>query len=141
LEGLANASTHHPTTSPILAQPSRHLPLHPNTTPRIYPFSTKQSLRHTKKPSPIKKPFPFDGALNVGKKVIVQDTKTIQSYFTRVSQIKEHIEAIGDSVEEVELMMTTLNGLSTSWESFIQGIFSRRKLTKFSRLWEDYTQA
>jgi hypothetical protein len=30
--------------------------------------------------------------------------------------------------------------LPRSWESFIQGICSRRKLTKFSRLWEDCTQ-
>ena len=36
--------------------------------------------------------------------------------------------------------MTTLNGLPNSWESFIQGICSRRKLTKLSRLWEDCTQ-
>ena len=36
--------------------------------------------------------------------------------------------------------MTTLNGLPNSWESFIQGIFSRRKLTKFNRLWEYCTQ-
>ena len=36
--------------------------------------------------------------------------------------------------------MTTLNGLPKYWESFIQGICSRTKLTKFSRLWEDCTQ-
>ena len=36
--------------------------------------------------------------------------------------------------------MTTLNGLPRSWESFIQGICSRRKLTKFSRLWEKCTK-
>jgi hypothetical protein len=41
---------------------------------------------------------------------------------------------------ETELTMTTLNGLPNSWESFIQGIFSRRKLSKFNRLWEDCTQ-
>jgi hypothetical protein len=38
------------------------------------------------------------------------------------------------------MMMTTLNGLPSSWDSFIQGICSRRKLIKFSRLWEDCTQ-
>jgi hypothetical protein len=43
-------------------------------------------------------------------------------------------------VEEDEIMTTTLNGLPNSWESFIQGIFSRINLTKFSRLWEYYTQ-
>jgi hypothetical protein len=35
--------------------------------------------------------------------------------------------------------MTTLNGLPRCWESFIQGICSRRKITKFTRLWEDCT--
>ena len=36
--------------------------------------------------------------------------------------------------------MNTLNGLPRSWESFIQGIFSRKKLVKFSRLWEECSQ-
>jgi hypothetical protein len=64
----------------------------------------------------------------------------IQSYFTRVSQIKENIESIGDSIEEEELVMTTMNGLPRSWNPFIKGICNRRNLTKFSRLWEDCTQ-
>ena len=58
----------------------------------------------------------------------------------RVSQIREQIEAIGDSVEEAKLVMTTMNGLPRSWDPFIKGICSRRKITKFSRLWEDCTQ-
>ena len=36
--------------------------------------------------------------------------------------------------------MTTLNGLPRSQESFIYGIVSRRKLTKFGILWEECTQ-
>jgi hypothetical protein len=35
------------------------------------------------------------------------------------------------------MVMNTLNGLPRSWYAFIQGIFSRRKLPKFSNLWED----
>ena len=73
------------------------------------------------------------------KNVKMQNSELIQSYFTRVSQIKEQIEAIRDSVEEAELVMTTLNGLPRSWDPFIRGICSRKKLTKFSRLWEDCT--
>jgi len=42
------------------------------------------------------------------KSVKMQNSETIQSYFTRVLQIKEQLEAIGDKVEEVELVMTTL---------------------------------
>ena len=43
----------------------------------------------------------------------------MQSYFTRVAQIKEELEVIGDMVEEAEIVMTTLNGLPRDWESFI----------------------
>ena len=63
--------------------------------------------------------------------------ETIQDYFTRVSQIKEQLEAIGDNVEEAEIVMTTLNGIPRTWESFIQGICSEKKLTQFSRLLEE----
>jgi hypothetical protein len=54
------------------------------------------------------------------KNVKMKNAETIQSYFTRVSQIKEKLEAIVDSVEEVEITitveitMTTLNGIPNS---------------------------
>jgi hypothetical protein len=37
-------------------------------------------------------------------------------------------------------MMTTLNDLPRSCDSFIQGICLRRRLIKFSTLWEYFTQ-
>ena len=37
-------------------------------------------------------------------------------------------------------VMTTLNGLPRSWDSFIQGICARRNLISFIRLWEECTQ-
>jgi hypothetical protein len=70
----------------------------------------------------------------------MQKSETIHSYFSKVNQIKEQIESIGDSVEGEEMTMTTLNGLPRSWDAFIQGIFSRKKLPKFSRIWEDCNQ-
>ena len=45
--------------------------------------------------------------------------ESIQDYFSRVSQIKEQLEAIGDKIDEDELVMTALNGITRSWESFI----------------------
>ena len=33
-----------------------------------------------------------------------------------------------------------MNGLPRPWDPFIKGIFSQRKITKFSRLWEDCTE-
>ena len=74
------------------------------------------------------------------KGVKMKKAETMQSYFSRVSQIKEQLESIGDMVEEAEVVMTTLNGLPTEWDSFIRGICARRKLTKFSKLWEECVQ-
>ena len=71
------------------------------------------------------------------KNVKIQNEETIQSYFTRVSQIKEQHEAVGEDIENGEVVMTTLNGLPRSWDSFIQGICARRKLITFNKLWEE----
>ena len=70
------------------------------------------------------------------KNVKIQNLETIQSHFTRVSKIKEKVEAIEDNVEEGYIVMTTLNCLPRLWNSFIQGICARRKLISFSRLCE-----
>ena len=43
-------------------------------------------------------------------------------------------------MENVEIIMTTLNGLPRTWDSLIQGICARKKLVKFSRLWEECSQ-
>ena len=74
------------------------------------------------------------------KNVKIKNTKTIQSFFTSVSQIKEQLEAVDEEVENVEIVMTTLNGLPRSWDSFIQGICARKKIVTFTRLWEEWSQ-
>ena len=45
------------------------------------------------------------------KGVKIQKAKTMQSYFSIVYHIKEQLEAIGDMVEEADIVMITLNGL------------------------------
>ena len=61
------------------------------------------------------------------KNVNIQNAETIQSYFTRVSKINEQLEAVEEEVENVEIVITTLNGLPRSWNSFIRGMYARRK--------------
>ena len=46
--------------------------------------------------------------------------ESIQDYFTRVSKFKEKLSVIGDTLDEDELVMTSLNGLTRPWDSFIQ---------------------
>ena len=74
------------------------------------------------------------------KNVKIQNAETIQSYFTRVSQIKEQLEVVDEEVENAKIVMTTLNGLPRSWDSFIHGICARKKLVKFNKLWEECSQ-
>ena len=64
------------------------------------------------------------------KNVKIQNAKTIQYYFTRVSMIKERLEAVDEEVENAKIVMTTLNGLHRSQDSFIQGICDRKNVHK-----------
>ena len=45
------------------------------------------------------------------KNVKMQNAETIHSYFIRVSQIKEQLEAVDEEVENPEIVMTNLNSL------------------------------
>ena len=49
------------------------------------------------------------------KVVKMRNLESVQSYFTRVSQIKEQLEAIGENVDEEEAVMTNLNVLPRLW--------------------------
>ena len=61
------------------------------------------------------------------KNVKIQNVETIQSHFTRVSQIKEQLEAVKEEVKNAEVVIATLNGLPSSWDSFVRGMCARRK--------------
>ena len=66
--------------------------------------------------------------------------ESIQDYFIRVSQIKEQLEAIGDKLDEYEMVMTALNGLTRPWESFIQMMCAKKESMMFEVVWEDCIQ-
>ena len=75
------------------------------------------------------------------KNVMTQNSKSMHSYFSRASQIKEQMEAIGDLVENDEVVISTLNGLPRAWDGFIQGVCTRKKkLPRFNSLWEEAMQ-
>ena len=62
--------------------------------------------------------------------------ESIQYYFTRVSQFREKLSVIGDTLNEDEIVMTSLNGLTRYWESFIQTMCARKESMKFDIVWE-----
>jgi hypothetical protein len=66
--------------------------------------------------------------------------ETAQDYISRVSQFKEQLEVIGDNLDEDELIMTILNGLTRPWNAFIQTICARKEKLQFDSLWEECVQ-
>ena len=63
----------------------------------------------------------------------IHNSETIYSYFIRVAQIKEQLEVVEENEEEGDILMTSLNGLPISLDSFIQGICARRNLISFNK--------
>jgi hypothetical protein len=74
------------------------------------------------------------------KNTRMQKGETIQEYFSRILESKEQLEAIGDTIDEDEFIMTTLNGLTRPWDAFIQMICARMEKLKFDSLWEECIQ-
>ena len=66
-------------------------------------------------------------------------SENIASYFMRITELRDKLKSSGDNLEKKDLVMTTLNGLPLSWESFIQTISGRTKLPKFDKLWAKCT--
>jgi hypothetical protein len=74
------------------------------------------------------------------KNTRMQKGETIQEYFSRISQFKEQLEAIRDTIDENELVTTSLKGLTIPWDAFIQMICARTKKLLFDGLWEECIQ-
>ena len=65
-----------------------------------------------------------NGNKNMNLRAQLKGTKmskeeSIQDCFTRVSQFREQLSAIGDTLDEDQLVMTDLDGLTRPWDSFI----------------------
>jgi hypothetical protein len=74
------------------------------------------------------------------KNTRMQRGESIQEYFSKIPEFKERLEAIGDTIDEYELVMTALNGLTRPWDAFIQTICARTEKLKFDSLWEECIQ-
>jgi hypothetical protein len=53
---------------------------------------------------------------------------TITTFFMKISEIKDQLGAIGETITDRELLMITRNALPSHWEPFIQSISGRADL-------------
>jgi hypothetical protein len=65
---------------------------------------------------------------------------TIATFFMKISEIKDQLGSIGETITNKELVMITLNALPRHWEPFIQSISGRTNSPQFDRLWAECTQ-
>jgi hypothetical protein len=65
---------------------------------------------------------------------------TVATYVTRIRQVRDELVAIGETMDDLELVRMTLKGFTKEWTPFIKGIVAREKLHDWSRLWDDFVQ-
>ena len=72
------------------------------------------------------------------KAIKVKGFKGVVAYFTRITDVRDELAAIGETFVEIELVRTTLHGFPKSWEVFVDGIVARENLPGWDRMLSDY---
>jgi hypothetical protein len=70
-------------------------------------------------------------------KLKMGNDETMSSFFSKIAQTRDQLAAIGVSVDDDDLVQTTVDGLPKSWETFLSSINGREVQPNFERLWHD----
>jgi hypothetical protein len=65
----------------------------------------------------------------------MRKTNTMVSYFTKITELKDQLVAIGTKMEGKYLVYIALNGLASTWMSFFQYVYACETLPNFAKLW------
>ena len=65
--------------------------------------------------------------------------ESVDTYLTRVAQVKDKLETVGEVIPDSELVWIALKGFTKEWEVFVKCVVGREKLPDWSRLWNDFT--
>jgi hypothetical protein len=65
----------------------------------------------------------------------MNDDDTITSYFVRISQLRDKLQAIEEIISEKELVNIVLNGLPKTWDAFAASMNTRKEYPTFEELW------
>ena len=64
----------------------------------------------------------------------------MEYFFGRISQVKDQLASISVETDEDDLLQTAIDGLPTSWETFLAAVNGREEQPNFERLWHDCIQ-
>jgi putative lipoic acid-binding regulatory protein len=65
----------------------------------------------------------------------MNDDDSITSYFVRISQLRDQLQAIEEIISEKELVNIVLNGLPKTWDAFAASMNTRKEYPTFEELW------
>jgi hypothetical protein len=65
----------------------------------------------------------------------MNDDDSITSYFVRISQLRDQLQAIEEITSEKELVNIVLNGLPKTWDAFAASMNTRKEYPTFEELW------
>jgi hypothetical protein len=65
----------------------------------------------------------------------MNDDDSITSYFVRISQLRDQLQAIEEIISEKELVNIVLNGLPKKWVAFAASMNTRKEYPTFEELW------
>jgi hypothetical protein len=56
------------------------------------------------------------------------------NYLGRITELRDHMAALGEKLKDEEFVPIALNGFTPSWKPFVQGISAFDKLPSFENL-------
>jgi hypothetical protein len=72
---------------------------------------------------------------NALRNMKMNDDDSITSYFVRISQLRDQLQAIEEIISEKELVNIVLNGLPKTWDAFAASMNTRKEYPTFEELW------
>jgi hypothetical protein len=65
----------------------------------------------------------------------MNDDDSITSFFVRISQLRDQLQAIEEITSKKELVNIVLNGLPKTWDAFAASMNTRKEYPTFEELW------
>jgi hypothetical protein len=62
------------------------------------------------------------------------------NYLTWIRQVRDELVAVGETMDDSELVRTSLEGLTKEWTPLIKRIMAQEMLHDWSRLWDEFVK-
>jgi hypothetical protein len=70
----------------------------------------------------------------------MSDDDNVTSYFARIYQLRDQLQAIEEIISENELVNITLNGLPKTWDAFVASMNTKKEYPTFEKIWTCFAQ-